>query len=393
MLNIQQAPDSSKPFALFNLAFRAFFLLGPLVAILGLMMWIFHYAGWLLNENYWGASTYHSHEMIFGFAVAIIAGFLLTAARNWTGLAVVSGWKLAGLVLIWLLGRILPWLSVPGSWVALVDLLFLPLVMITLAIPVIKVRQWRNIIFIPILSLLWLGNLLMHRQQLGLSAMGAHAGLYLGVDVIILLIIVMGGRVIPMFSGNGIGEKIARTPQLDRLMIATGLIYLIAHQFGFMGWTLAIAALLAFITHSIRLIIWYRAKIWGVPLVWILQISYGWIILGFLLMSLAALGYLSPFLALHAFTVGGISGMILGMISRVSLGHTGRPLLPPTLVVISFFILQFAAFVRVIIPILLPQMLSAAVIVSGFLWMLAFLGFVLSYGKMLVKPRIDGLPG
>lgn len=393
MLNIQKVPDSKKSFALFNLAFRPFFLLGPIVAIAGLLMWIFHYAGWLFNENYWGALSYHSHEMIFGFAVAIISGFLLTAVRNWTGLAGICGWKLAGLVLIWLLGRMLPWLAVSGVWVAAVDLLFLPLVMATLAIPVIKVRQWRNIIFIPILSLLWLGNLLMHRQQLGLSTSGAHAGLYLGVDVIILLIIVMGGRVIPMFSGNGIGEKIARTPRLDRLMIATGLIYLIVHQMGFMGWALAIAALLAFVTHSIRLVIWYRAKIWTVPLVWILQVSYFWIILGFLLMTFAALGYLSPFIALHAFTVGGISGMILGMISRVSLGHTGRPLLPPILVVISFFILQIAAFVRVILPLFMPQMLSAAVIVSGFLWMLAFLGFVLSYGKMLIKPRIDGLPG
>ncbi len=393
MLNIQQAPAIPKSFALFNLAFRPFFLLGPLVAVLGLMLWIFHYAGWYLNENYWGALSYHSHEMIFGFAVAIISGFLLTAARNWTGLAVISGWKLATLVGIWLLGRALPWLAVPGIWVAVADLLFLPLVIIVLAIPVIKVRQWRNIIFIPVLSLLWLGNLLMHRQQLGWSAIGSHVGLYLGVDVIILLIIIMGGRVIPMFSGNGIGEKIARTPRLDRLMIATGLIYLIAHQFGFMGWTLAIASLFAFVTHSSRLFIWYRAKIWSVPLVWILQLSYGWIILGFLLMTLAALGYLSPFIALHAFTVGGISGMILGMISRVSLGHTGRPLLPPTLVVISFMVLQIAAMMRVIIPLFLPRMLSAAVIVSGFLWMLAVLGFVISYGKMLIKPRIDGLPG
>ncbi len=393
MINIQQPPKTAKSLAFFNLAFRPFFLLAPLVAILGLLMWVLHYAGWFLNENYWGALNYHSHEMIFGFAVAIISGFLLTAARNWTGLHVISGWKLGLLVSIWLLGRILPWFALPGWIVAVADLSFLPLVMVVLAIPVIKARQWRNIIFIPILGLLWFGNFLMHWQQLGFSQKTAHAGLYLGVDLILLLIMVMGGRVIPMFSGNGIGEKITRTPKLDQLVILTGILYLIAHQVGYMSRFLVVAAFLALLVQGYRSFIWYRHKIWRVPLVWILQASYFWILLGFLLMALAALGYLSPFLALHAFTVGGISGMILGMISRVSLGHTGRPLQPPKLVVGGFVLLQIAAIVRVFIPLLLPQWAAAAVIVSGFIWMLALLSFVLSYGNMLLKPRLDGLPG
>ena len=393
MLNIQETPANTTMSTFFRLAFRPFFLLAPLMALCGLLLWIAYYAGWFLTENYWAGQIGHSHEMLYGFAVAIVAGFLLTAARTWTGLETISGKPLMLLVIIWLAARILPWLDVPTLLVAITDLLFLPMVAVALAIPVIRVGQKRNFIFLPILVLLWLGNLMMHLQQLSLINSGGHAGLYLGVDLILLLIIIIGGRVIPMFTGNGIGETIKRSPQWDKLAIFVGILFVLVHQFSFQGYLLAVVCILAFIIHAIRAWRWYHKKIWSTPLVWILHVSYYWIIIGFLLMAAAAIGYGSLFLALHAFTVGGISAMILGMISRVSLGHTGRPLEPPKLVVVGFVLMPLASAVRIFIPFIDASLYSAAVVLSGVLWVTAMLLFVISYAGILMKPRVDGLPG
>lgn len=387
MINIQDNSETNR-FALFDLAFRPFFLLSSLVASVGLLVWIFYYSGWYFSQTYWNGSSYHSHEMIYGFVMGIVAGFLLTAARVWTSRETVSGVSLILLVILWLLGRIAPWTHWPGLYIAIIDLSFLPIVIFYLAKPIVQIRQWRNIGFIPILLLMWSGNLLMHLQHLGITQWGAHRGLYLGVDVILLLIVVMGGRVIPMFSGNGIGVNIPRTPTLDKLCIFSTLIFIVLHQMAFQGWGLFAAALLAFIIQSYRSVLWYRNLIWTAPLVWILQLSYIWILTGFLLTALASLNLISPFLALHAMTVGGMSGMILGMIARVSLGHTGRPLQPSKVVVVSFYLLQLSALIRVFLPLLMPDFTAAAVIVSGFLWALAFVGFVVSYFKILIRPKV-----
>ncbi len=391
MINIQENPSPYSGMIFFQLAFRPFFLLAPLMALIGLMLWVSHYAGWFLTNNYWQGQSGHSHEMIYGFAVAIVAGFLLTAARTWTGLETIKGKSLMLLVSVWLLGRVLPWFELERWLIAIIDLSFLPIVIVSLAIPVIKSGQKRNFIFLPILILLWVGNLLMHLQQLGITQSGVHAGLYLGLDLIILLIITLGGRVIPMFTGNGIGEKIRRTPKLDLLAIFSGILYLVIHQLNFQGSLLASVCVFAVLVHLVRVWFWYHPKIWRKPLVWILHVSYYWILTGFILMAGAAMGWWSLFLALHAFTVGGISGMILGMISRVSLGHTGRALEPPKLVVIGFALMPLASLVRVFIPLFDGSLYSASVVVSGIFWALAMLTFVLSYSRILVEPRVDGL--
>ena len=391
MINIKENPANDNSLTFFKMAFRPFFLLAPVSALVLIVMWVSHYAGWFLSSNYWQGFNGHSHEMIYGFAVAIVAGFLLTAARTWTGLETIKGRPLMLLVLIWLLGRMLPWIDINKEIIAIVDLAFIPLVVIALAIPIIKVRQKRNFIFLPILTFLWIGNLLMHLQQLGITDSGSHIGIYLGVDLIILLIVTLGGRVIPMFTGNGIGENIPRNPRLDVLAILSTLFFVIAHQVNFQGPLLLIACSMAFVVHSIRAWGWHHSKIWTKPLVWILHVSYYWIVLGFGLMAGAIMGYWSLFIALHAFTVGGISGMILGMISRVSLGHTGRALEPPRLVVVGFILIPLASLIRVLIPLFIPSLYSATVIVSGFLWALAMLLFVISYSAILMKPRADDL--
>ena len=392
MLNIQENPSQDKTPTFFKMAFRPFFLLAPISALVLLMLWVSHYAGWFLTTNYWQGFSGHSHEMVYGYATAVVAGFLLTAARTWTGLDTLKGTPLMLLVMLWIAGRVLPWIDIPKEIIAIVDLAFLPIVLLALAIPIIKVGQKKNFIFLPILTFLWIGNLLMHLQQLGITDFGAHIGIYLGLDLIILLIVTMGGRVIPMFTGNGIGERIERTPRLDIAAILTTLLYVIAHQVNFQGPLLIMACWLALVVHSVRVWYWYHPKIWSKPLVWILHVSYYWIVLGFGLMAGAAMGYWSLFIALHAFTVGGISGMILAMISRVSLGHTGRALEPPKLVVVSFLLIPLASLIRVIVPLFSPSLYTATVILSGIFWALGMLLFVISYFGILIKPRADGLP-
>ncbi len=393
MLNIQEPPKAVSSFALFQLAFRPFFLFAPLFALLGLVMWIMHYAGWYLSQSYWGPQTLHSHEMLYGFTVAIISGFLLTAAKTWTGLNTISGRPLIGLFLLWVAGRMAPWLSIPGAWVAIIDLSFLLVVSLALAIPVIKARQMRNFIFIPILLSLWFGNALMHAQQLGLTQSGLHIGLYLGVDLVILMIVVMGGRVIPFFTERGVGRPIQRILTLDVAAIISAIIYVIVHQTGFTGLPIALASLSALLIQGFRVITWHHKQIWKLPILWVLHVSYYWLLIGYALMAGAAWGYWSPFLALHALTIGGVSGMILGMIARVSLGHTGRLLAPPVLVVVGFLLISLSAAVRVFIPLILPELYSSTAVLSGILWIISMLCFVASYAGILIRPRIDGLTG
>ena len=147
MINIQENPKQDISATFFKMAFRPFFLLAPVSALVLIVIWVSHYAGWYLHSNYWQGFNGHSHEMIYGFAMAIIAGFLLTAARTWTGLETIKGRPLMLLVLIWLLGRVLPWIDINKEIIAVVDLAFIPFVVIAIAIPILKVRQKRNFIF------------------------------------------------------------------------------------------------------------------------------------------------------------------------------------------------------------------------------------------------------
>ncbi len=393
MLNIQEPPNTTSGFALWELPFRPFFLLAPLFALFDLLMWVSHYAGWWLTENYWGGVSAHSHEMIFGFALTVICGFLLTAAKTWTGYMTLHGRGLAALTLLWVAARIAPWLPLPKLLVASLDLAFLPIVILVLGRVLIAARQKRNYIFLPLLLLFWIGDLMMHGQQLGWWSGGAHRGLYLGIDLVLLMIVLLGGRVIPFFTEKGLGVKFKLDMRRDIIAIGSFVAFAIVQQIEFRGSLLLVMAAIAFVANLWRVSGWYHHRIWSTPLLWILHLSYYWFVLGLLLMALSSYGVVSPLLALHAFTAGTISSMILGMTSRVSLGHTGRLLQPPGVIIVAYVLLQIAAVVRVFVPMLLPSLYSAAVALSGLIWIAAFALFVISYGPMLLKPRVDGMPG
>jgi uncharacterized protein involved in response to NO len=184
--------------ALFALGFRPFFLLGGIFAVVLMVIWVPVFVGGAAFNTYYGQIEWHSHEMIFGYTVAVVTGFLFTAVRNWTGKETPTGNLLAGLAALWLLGRILPF--VPGAFakplIAVIDLSLLPAVALGIGLPLIRSGETRNLLFLPLLAVLWVGNLLVHAEILGYASHLARTGILLGVDVVVLLIVIMGGRVI-----------------------------------------------------------------------------------------------------------------------------------------------------------------------------------------------------
>lgn len=398
LINIEEPKPKAAPtgFALFALGFRPFFLLAGISALVMLGVWIGVYRGDITVGNYYGTVVWHSHEMLFGYTSAVVAGFLLTAVRNWTGVDTITKLPLAILTGIWLLGRLLPFLagSVPAGLIALIDLLFLPALAVAIAHPIIKVKMWHNLFFVPLLLIYAIGNALVHVQILGLADNTLNMGNTFGIAMIILLLAVMGGRVIGFFIERGLGGvQVKSWPLVEKLCIASVLVYFGAELLISDSTVLALLAAVTAVIHSIRLVGWYNNRIWSVPLLWVLYLGYGWIVLGFLLEAFAATGVVPSYLALHAFTAGGIGVMTLGMMARVSLGHTGREMRSATVISIAFGLINLAALVRILLPIMMPNAYAGLITLAGGIWMVAFLLFAIIYAPILIKPRVDGRPG
>ncbi len=383
-------------YPLFALGFRAFFMLAGLAALILIVFWNALSNGTLTSEAYFPNSYWHAHEMLLGYAAAVISGFLLTAVKNWTGKATVTGDQLAGLCLLWLYGRILPFYSglLPDALIALVDFSFLPALAYQVSKPIIAVKQYRNMFFIGLLLLLALGNGLIHVQMLGLQENTAAAGLQLIIATIIILILIIAGRVFPFFTERGIpGTLIIKNPLLDNVSVASAVIVFALQLAAISGTWLALAASAAAILNLTRLFGWYVQRIWYVPMLWVLYVGYSWVILGFILTVLSAYAIVLPALALHAFTLGGIGVLTLGMMARVSLGHTGRALKASNTIAIAFVLINVAALFRVLLPIAMPNWYETLLYVSTLSWLAAFSLFVFIYAPILSRARIDGQDG
>ena len=384
-----------KKSALWALGFRPFFLLAGIAALTLVAVWAMVFAAGRPLTTYYGYIGWHSHEMVFGYAVAAIAGFLLTATRNWTGLPTARGAILAGLAAVWLAGRLLPLFpAVPGGVVAAVDLAFLPLLALALAVPVIRAEHWKSLMF-PVLLLVLAGaNLAIHLERLGLAEGVARQALYGSVDLVVILIALMGGRVIPFFTEKALEDVQPRTwAWVERTAIPSIAVLAVAEAFYPQPALVGGLAVLAAVVNGVRFAGWLDRKVWSVPLLWVLHLAYGWLVLGFAMKAAAAFGGVSPLLALHALTVGGIGGATLGMMARVSLGHTGRTLDLPEGMAVAFGLLHASAAVRVLAPLAWPSAYAGLVGFSGALWALAFLLFVIRYTPILYRPRVDGRPG
>ena len=381
---------------LFNLGFRVFFALAGLSALILIVLWNAIFNGHLTNENYFHSNYWHAHEMLMGYSVAVISGFLLTAVKNWTGRATLSGDQLAGLAIIWLYGRILPFYAklLPDSIIAFVDFIFLPVLIYQISKPIIQTKHYPASVFIVLLLLMTLGNGLIHVQMLDIYQNTADTGIKLLVATIVILILILAGRVLPFFVEKGLsGTIIIRNPLFDILSIGTALLTFILLLSNSSPILLGLAGITATVSNALRLLSWYVQRIWYVPLLWILYVGYSWIILGFFLSTLAAFNWINPTLALHAFTIGGIGVLTLGMMARVSLGHTGRTLKTSHAIAFAFIFINLSVIIRVLLPLAFPQWYNTLVYVSSLTWLTAFSLFMFSYGPILSSARIDGQNG
>ena len=380
-----------------RLAFRPFFLAAGLFAVLAMALWTALYDfGWQMPAGGLPALDWHAHEMLFGYALAVVAGFLLTAIRNWTGLQTLHGPSLLALFALWTaarLGSLVPGLPLPV--VAAADLGFNAFLVLAALLPVARARQWMQTGIIVKLLLLLAANALFYLGVTGQLADGRRLGLYAGLYLILSLILMIGRRVIPFFIQNGVGYPFqARNRKwLDVTVLVLFLLFALSDLARLDALTAALAAVL-FVLHGIRIVGWHTRGIWSKPLLWVLFLAYGFIILGFGLKTASIVAGVSPFLALHAFTVGGIGLMTLGMMARVTLGHTGRNVFePPAAVRWMFGLLAAGAVTRVLLPMLVPARYDLWIALSQGLWILAFGLFVAVYVPMLVTPRVDGKPG
>lgn len=383
-----------KGFALFALGFRPLFLGAGLSAVLLMALWLVLFRDGAQFGLPYPPVLWHAHEMIFGFSGAVIAGFLLTAVQNWTQIRTVHGAPLVVLSALWLVARFMPFIpGVPKQLAALPDVLFFPAVMIAIARPIVRIRQVRNYAFPLMLAMLTAANVLVQGEMLGWMRGTARLGITLAVYMIVLMIVVMGGRVIPSFTDNKLRTQARRWKAVEWLAPASTLAVLAAALADPLAPLTGLLAALAALVHGVRLAGWHTRKLWSVPLLWVLHLGYCWIVLGFALVTLSTVGWVATSLALHAFTVGAIGTLTLGMMARVSLGHTGRMLEPARIISVAFALIGLAALVRVAGPLAFPQAYGATIALSGSLWILAFGVFALVYLPVLIRPRVDGKEG
>ena len=383
-----------------RLAFRPLFLGGTLFSVIAIVWWLYFWLNPFNWSPYGGPVWWHGHEMLFGFGAAIVVGFLLTAVQSWTGVIGIRGKPLAALVLMWLSGRLLLAFGsgLPDGLIVAADVSYLLFAAIAMAYPVIKVKQWRNLMFVPILFVFALLNMASHwgviTEQPQLAVQSLHATIMLFV----LIISIVGGRVIAAFTANTMGNQRAQPMQwLEAVSIISIIFMLVIAFYGFSNVPSALLFIVsgvAALANGWRFLRWGFQHSWSDPMLWSLHLAYAFIPLGFIALALHSVGLMDNMsAALHGFTVGSIGGMILAMISRVTLGHTGRPLNPHKLVPLAFVFILSAAIVRVVLPAWLPELTNWGIGLAGVLWVFAYGIYIFFYAPMLLTTRADGNPG
>jgi len=396
MSDISHIPTSARlprSFALWNLGFRPFFLFAGTFAALSILGWVAQFAGWTGAQVLIAGPLWHAHEMIFGYAYAVIVGFLFTAVRNWTNQPTPSGMKLAAIVSLWVAGRVLvltPW----SLLAAVTDTAFALAAAHGIAVPLIKSGNRRNYFFVALIVAFGAVNLCFYLAAANLIHFEAQRSVQFGLDLILFGMAVMGGRVIPMFTANTVrGTSPRRSPWTERAALGSILILLVLDLVGPPAIAITIVASVAALAHAARLLLWQPWRTMRRPILWILHASYAWIVVYLVLRALAGMELVPTSLATHALTVGSIGGMTLGMMTRVARGHSGRPLAAGTLEVVAYVAIQLAAALRVLVPMIDPASYLTAVVASGVLWTTAFALFVVKFWPILNQPRVDGGSG
>ena len=379
-------------FALWNLGFRPFYLLATVFGALSVLLWAAQFSG-LLRFAYLQGSLWHAHEMLFGFTTAVIAGFLLTAVRAWTNQPTPSGLPLMGLAALWVCGRILV-LTPFALTAAIVNTAFPVAVAVAIGIPMWRSRNLRNYFLAGLLVLMGVLILVVHlalRADVGITP---RVGLQLALDVVLFIMAVMGGRVIPMFTNNGIpGTNATRNAWVEKLALGAVILLFAADVLQLPPAVVAVIALTGALLHGGRLALWKPWRTAAAPLVWILHAAYAWLVVHLLLRGLFALELLAGTYANHALTIGAIGGLTLGMMTRTARGHTGRILVADGFELTMFLLIQAAALVRVFGGLALPGFYMASVQLSALLWAAAMGLYAVRYWPVLTRPRLDGKPG
>ncbi|MEP7157322.1 MAG: NnrS family protein [Betaproteobacteria bacterium] len=379
-------------FALWDLGFRPFYLLASIFAAISIPMWMLQYAGYL-PVAYVRSMVWHGHEMLFGYTLAVITGFLFTAVRNWTGQPTPTGAALAAFALLWVAGRVLV-LTPFDLTAALVNAAFPVAVAVAIALPIFRSRNRRNYFLPLLLLLLGAAALSLHFSYAGLFAWPELAGVQVGLDLVLFVVAVISGRVMPMFTNNGVpGANAVSKPLLEKFSLGSVMLLLATDLLQAPAAVIAVVAALAACVHAARLALWRPWRVVHAPLVWILHAAYGWIVVYLLLRMLAAAGLVAAPLALHALTIGAIGGMTIGMMTRTARGHTGRMLTADRVEVTCFVLVQLAAICRVLGGLFVSNAYMTTVVLSGACWSLAFALYAVRYWPILSMSRVDGKPG
>ncbi len=387
-----QPGGAPSAFALWQLGFRPFYLLASIFAALSVPLWALQYAGWL-GAPYLQGPMWHAHEMLFGFTLAVIVGFLFTAGRNWSGRPTPSGGALAALALLWLAARVL--VLTPFGWAAAAaNVAFALAAAVALAKPLIAAGNRRNYFFIGLLLLLAAAAAWVHLAMLGVGTLPGRSGLQLALDLVLFIMAVMAGRVVPMFTNNGVpGAHAERQPRLEMLALGAVLLLLGADALQLHATAVGAIALCAAFVHLCRWWLWQPWTTLRAPLVWVLHAAYLWVPLHLALRAAAAAAWVAPSIATHALTTGAIGALTIGMMTRTARGHTARPLRADRVDVACYALVLLGALVRVAVPLLAPAFSVSSVLLSALLWSAGFALFAVRYWPVLTRARLDGKAG
>lgn len=400
MLNITDKSVEDKIVPVLRLGFRPFFLLGSVYSVIAIAIWVYAFQNGQPAQLRVPALWWHVHEMFFGFAMAIVAGFLLTAVQNWTGINGTKDKWLAVLVCLWGLPRILFWTDTPLWLTSSIEALFLALVAYELSFRVLKAKGYRNLIFLPFFVLAIVANYASYATIKGMPPFPSIAVWQAMLWWFALLISIMGGRVIPFFSARRFNftkpepllwlDLVANVPLV--LLFALSFFPLTSAQLS--PWIMLFAA----VTQSARWLRWQPWKTFKEPLVWSLHATYACIPFGLFIKALAELNVIANGVyvshnMLHVIAIGAIGGLILSMISRVTMGHTGRMIYQGPEMWHAFVAIVFAALIRGFGVALWPQHMMLMIDIAAGLWIIAFGLFIWKFGLMLLTPRADGHPG
>ncbi|MEZ5513787.1 MAG: NnrS family protein [Steroidobacteraceae bacterium] len=384
----------------FSYGFRPFFLLAGIFAAVAIPTWILILRADLAPLGDLPPQLWHGHEMLFGFVAAAIGGFLLTAVPSWTGSRGFAGRPLIFATLAWLLGRLAfagaSWLPLPV--VAVAELLFLPVIATLIAPPILRERN-RNAAMLLVLTLLWLTDAVFLLAMHWRNPLLASQALTVAINVVLLLVTIIGGRIVPAFTANALRQlsqpvSIRSYAWLERLLPATMLAIVLIDVLAPGGIVALTVAAAAAVLHALRLSGWRSLRVTGRPILWVLHLAYAWLPIG-LALKAANLwsGAAWSQWWQHAFGIGVFALMILAVTTRATLGHTGRPLVVRPAIAVAYLLIAAAAVTRIVGPSLWPAHYATTLDAAAALWTTAFLLYLAIYGPMFWRPRVDGKPG